>query len=926
MAYSSETVVSDGTLTTHNIAIDYQEREDIHVYFDDVEDAYGWVWVGATEKTIDFSTTIPLGVVVRIQRETELDLPRHVFGPRDQGGSAQFTDRAIDENFDQFLKIAQEARETAETNVDFLEGRMQSVEADTAEALDTANDALDQSGTALTQSGTALTQSAQAADDAAQAVQDVQGATDAAEAATVAANAANAAAAAAQQAAEDAAGAIDPRPELLDTVDPTHGSAMVGYRGPYLVKNKLGETVSAEEYWSATDNSDSEAAQRALDAVGYGGTVLLTKPRYDFATSVDVWTSRTSIVAPNGARIDIHLSPSNNNGAIRFRGGEALAGQITSVVADIALGDTVIHVDNAVDLDVARGDYIRLISAEYFNGIAGMSGYGLKTKGEWMQVVSLTGNTITILGGAKDSYTLALGAATVQKATVSTLFALHNIEFYGTGGGNAHTTANPVGPRAFTASYVDGLVFGNVTTRNCPRTAVGLMNGMNAFAFNYSQTGYDTEDASNFPSLSNWFTGINLQGWENFALTGGQARNCRRILDADTIDLVTRNVSLNGIQAYNCHNLVGCHVMENFSVSNAQGYMCGAISSRAKNTSLSNITNVQNRGDIAVHLGHVGTVNRAYSEHTSVGVVKMRDISVTGVYQYGVAILGNSEDVQAGGLYLPGATSTGVYVNGKRHGNIAVEGTVKGRFNMVSQTDMPCEEAGTVNLRINFLDGGPAECIRIAGTTSPSSRLNVLVDGCTFAGGSSYAASFGLYSGESGYFPRSPVFGGNNVYMHAGLGANPQPVRTLRYASPAPIVAGFTGTRVSPCQWGQLQNSSTPLFSGTYYPGAKFPYQTYPGGGSGGYIGKNIRTAGTIGSLPGATASTNSGSSTITVNDPEERLAPGAYIAVAGALTYARVTSINGNVVTTTQSATATVTDAAMTFVAPTFSEYAELT
>lgn len=106
MAYSTQEVVSDGTLTLLDISIGYFEREDITVYFDGVPNAYPWAWVGTTQHTIEFVPAVPAGVVVLLRRDTDIDQPRHIFSL-----GAQFTSQSLDEAILQVLRIAQEARE-----------------------------------------------------------------------------------------------------------------------------------------------------------------------------------------------------------------------------------------------------------------------------------------------------------------------------------------------------------------------------------------------------------------------------------------------------------------------------------------------------------------------------------------------------------------------------------------------------------------------------------------------------------------------------------------------------------------------------------------------------------------------------------------------------------------------------------------------
>lgn len=106
MAFSTQRVVSDGSLVLLTIDIDYFERDEIAVFFDGILDALPWAWVGSTERKISFTPAVPNGVEVLIRRSTKLDTVLHEF----QLGAA-FTEDSVDENFAQILRIAQEAVE-----------------------------------------------------------------------------------------------------------------------------------------------------------------------------------------------------------------------------------------------------------------------------------------------------------------------------------------------------------------------------------------------------------------------------------------------------------------------------------------------------------------------------------------------------------------------------------------------------------------------------------------------------------------------------------------------------------------------------------------------------------------------------------------------------------------------------------------------
>lgn len=116
MSNSVQTVVSDGSLTLLDISFNYFDRTHVHVYFDNVEQTLGttWAWVGTSDKKVQFSPAVSSGVVVKLQRATPLDAPRHVYS---SPGNAPFNKATVDENFRQTLYAAQEAAEGANLEV-----------------------------------------------------------------------------------------------------------------------------------------------------------------------------------------------------------------------------------------------------------------------------------------------------------------------------------------------------------------------------------------------------------------------------------------------------------------------------------------------------------------------------------------------------------------------------------------------------------------------------------------------------------------------------------------------------------------------------------------------------------------------------------------------------------------------------------------
>lgn len=105
MAQSTQRAVSDGTLVSLDLSINYTDRSEIAVYFDAVLTT-AWAWVGETAKQITFSPAVPNGVEVLVKRTTDISKLRHEFSK-----GAAFTAEVLDEDLTQVLHIAQEASE-----------------------------------------------------------------------------------------------------------------------------------------------------------------------------------------------------------------------------------------------------------------------------------------------------------------------------------------------------------------------------------------------------------------------------------------------------------------------------------------------------------------------------------------------------------------------------------------------------------------------------------------------------------------------------------------------------------------------------------------------------------------------------------------------------------------------------------------------
>lgn len=109
---SLQTSVSDGTLQSVPLAIDFIDTSHIHVYRSDIEtelvSGVDYIWDGDT--IINLITVVPVGVVLVILRRTVYSTMLNTFT-----GGSPFLRTTLDENFQQVLFIAQESAESGIT-------------------------------------------------------------------------------------------------------------------------------------------------------------------------------------------------------------------------------------------------------------------------------------------------------------------------------------------------------------------------------------------------------------------------------------------------------------------------------------------------------------------------------------------------------------------------------------------------------------------------------------------------------------------------------------------------------------------------------------------------------------------------------------------------------------------------------------------
>lgn len=106
--YSVQRMVSDGTLSTIALGIQYLQRNDIHMRIAGEETPQvgapsGYTWSFINNTTLKILPVVPNGVEIAVYRRTGVDAMYNVYSQ-----NAQFDEATIDENNQQLLYIAQE--------------------------------------------------------------------------------------------------------------------------------------------------------------------------------------------------------------------------------------------------------------------------------------------------------------------------------------------------------------------------------------------------------------------------------------------------------------------------------------------------------------------------------------------------------------------------------------------------------------------------------------------------------------------------------------------------------------------------------------------------------------------------------------------------------------------------------------------------
>jgi len=686
-------------------------------------------------------------------------------------------------------------------------------------------------------------------------------------------------------------------------------------------------------------NAAIEAA--IADVALTGGTLLFPYGRYKLTgTGVVIGRGNITIDGNGSSVLDC---TGLDTGAHGLHFGGSISATTTTCTHDVAIGDTQITVASAADFAV--GDFCKFTSTEYFNGISGASGYGLTTKGEFLQISFISGNVITFESGILDSYTrAAFGSVSPNTQTLTKMNFLEKINVKGLGfegpaqGSSWLGSSIPSTARGLGCFYVRGLKINDCRWNNFSSFALMLNHVLYSEVSGNVSQGLDLTTASNQgATLSPWFYFINNVSVQGQDFTRNIGYRHRHFMDGggggDGLAVVTRALNVVGNLAHSCANPFICHQAADalFAGNTIISGRGGAFDFRGRNVAI-----VGNRatycGGAFASVG--GPSDQGYDDNGLVanGNVLIANNVVDHCDGRFLTLTGDSDVVSVTGNVATNMSENGIRTISNRIRSMNISG------NYFHSPNRPALDDGVYGIEDDNFNGKTLErgAIRIIGNTFDNFATGVLIEGCgdfdlpgvetpadnidisgnTFLNIDNFDLRLGNDSGARGFY-------GDNIRVQDNLFSKPLASAvsfTFGYmfkAFPAiggnrclgepvyeywPTAGVFDGTEDNGHQHGR-----------TVRVGDKFDKVTPTAAGVEGYV---VTAAGTMGSTV-RTGSMTSGTNILTTT-ASAGFMPGNYISIptagpAAATLKTRVTAVTPDKMTFTTTDTASSTATAQT-------------
>ena len=666
---------------------------------------------------------------------------------------------------------------------------------------------------------------------------------------------------------------------------------------------------------------DTTPRNKAVDAIiaNNGGTLLFPGKRtYRITNQKTITVGNFRLQGEQGSKILADFADSSTNAMFRFAPASTTSTDST-ITANIAKGDASITVPDGTIFQI--GKFISIINDEYSNGVTGISGFQPETKGELNRVLFVDTNTVYLASRARDSYDNASFPVTVRIHPEINNITVDGLQFYGTGNGITHTSANPTGVRALSFQQTNNITVTNNRFENFPRfaTAVNLCEDIRFEANEY--IGRDlsqTNNAAITPSV--WFTGSTFTSVQNVAFVGNTASYMRRHIDFDAGSCIPRNISIVGNTAISCGFVVGTHGCQDVTITGNTGRGCGAgIVFRGYNAVISG-NDIGDVDSYHIKLGGLSTITQTYAELPTVGSVTITGNRGQGgtsalILNVDCTYLNYSNNI---GL---GLTDHGILLAGRRMANVSVHDniidavsgmTTTAGVNVLNVTAGGIVSARNISIKNNKIHDFYRGIIADGAGTRDAPMYGLIIEGNDLKGTADTDIRLGnSFSSVSGYFA-PPVTVKDNVLYGGGFNFIPSRMGRL------PVTTNIGKTAI--VQQEPVYQSAAAVDPGNYTSISIGNYIQNTTPTASGFMGRVCITSGTFGTLA-VTGGITAGTTSLVVSSIST-IQVGAYITIAGAGVAAaalpvEVLAISGTTVTVSVAASTTVAGAAVTYTAP---------
>lgn len=438
---------------------------------------------------------------------------------------------------------------------------------------------------------------------------------------------------------------------------------------------------------------------------------------------------------------------------------------LASVIPDFqtsvtdAIGPEVAFIPVANAAGFVAGGTVFICSSEYHSGVAGQSGYAVKTKGEMavLKWVDYANNRLYPEGPLLDTYVLSRGSESftikiTQRPMMGRVVVRGAGDWIGTGFGTESVEEDSFRALRIERSIAPKIEGGDF--RSHSRFGAHFLFCLDPVVTGTHHYGRDQRIASNNGiDQSPWFTSVYFASCQGLVFSVNNGRGLRRMFDADSVSvdeiggcIIGRGANVTGNIAEYCGSAFGCHTMDDVLYATNQSFACGGMFSRGKNVAFRGNTL---RGVLGNAFRAGAVQNSSVSPYPSVGRVSCTDNEVWGADKL-LEIGGNTDDVDVSDNRARRLRQDGVTLMGQAHGSVSLTG---GLFDFV---DNGWQSAGLHIMngadKLAALGAVKVEAVEmrghhtgvcVEGVNNPAAaaRMSVTVGRCTFAAGANVDAN-----------------------------------------------------------------------------------------------------------------------------------------------------------------------------------------